>query len=112
MGSEFVARIPLLPTSRLPRPKAQFPAAAEDPFPRNHRVLIVDDNEDAAESMALLIRAWYHKVSVVHDATSALDRVGDFNPEAVLVDIGLPDMNGYELAGCSGRPRMAQSCIW
>jgi CheY-like chemotaxis protein len=48
--------------------------------------------------MAFLVRSWGHDISVVHDGTAALERIADFKPEAALVDIGLPDMNGYELA--------------
>jgi CheY-like chemotaxis protein len=61
-------------------------------------VLIVDDNVDAGDSMAALVRAWGHTVAVARDATEALALAVDFKPETALVDIGLPGMNGYELA--------------
>jgi CheY-like chemotaxis protein/two-component sensor histidine kinase len=96
-GTEFVVRIPLLPSSRLPKQNEGHAHAAAAEL-RTRRVLIVDDNVDSAESMALLVRLWGHEVHVVHDATAALDRIDDFKPEAALVDIGLPGMNGYELA--------------
>jgi two-component system CheB/CheR fusion protein len=96
-GSEFIVRIPLLPPSRLPKQGEEHTHAPEAAS-RARRVLIVDDNLDSAESMAFLVRSWGHDVSVVHDGTAALERIADFKPEAALVDIGLPDMNGYELA--------------
>lgn len=96
-GSEFVVRIPLLPEApRVQERDASVPAAADGS--RARRVLIVDDNRDAAESLALLVRSWGHQSSVAHDAAQALDIAGSFSPETALVDIGLPDMDGYELA--------------
>jgi len=97
-GSEFVVRIPLLPRSKLAQPKSAPTVALENPMHHSRLVLIVDDNIDSAESMALLIRSWGHEVSMVNDAASALERAVIFDPEAALIDIGLPDMNGYELA--------------
>jgi two-component system CheB/CheR fusion protein len=96
-GSEFVVRIPLLPPSRVPK-RFEDRAHAPEVEPAKRRVLIVDDNVDSAESTALLVRSWGHDVTVVHDAAAALDHIAAFRPEAALVDIGLPDMNGYELA--------------
>jgi CheY-like chemotaxis protein len=62
------------------------------------RVLIVDDNVDSAESMAMLIRSWGHEANVAHSAMSALEIAERFAPETALLDIGLPDMDGYALA--------------
>jgi CheY-like chemotaxis protein len=61
-------------------------------------VLIVDDNTDSAEALALLARSWGHEVAVAHDGPGALVLAERFAPESVLVDIGLPGMDGYELA--------------
>jgi CheY-like chemotaxis protein len=61
-------------------------------------VLIVDDNGDAVESMALLARSWGHEVAVARDGPSALALAEKFAPETALVDIGLPGMDGHELA--------------
>jgi CheY-like chemotaxis protein len=61
-------------------------------------VLIVDDNDDSAESMAGLVRAWGHEAAVAHDAVEALTLATTFAPDTAFVDIGLPGMNGYELA--------------
>jgi CheY-like chemotaxis protein len=76
-----------------------LPAAALRPAPRRgRRVLIVDDNDDGAESLALVVRSWGHDVAVAKDATEALALAAEFSPETALLDIGLPGMNGYELA--------------
>jgi two-component system, sensor histidine kinase len=62
------------------------------------RVLVVDDNVDAAEMMAMLLELDGHDVRVAHDADSALSMAGEFAPDVGLFDIGLPDTDGYELA--------------
>lgn len=62
------------------------------------RVLVVDDNADAAEMMATLLELDGHEVRVAHDAESALAVADQFDPEVGLFDIGLPQMDGYELA--------------
>jgi PAS domain S-box-containing protein len=91
-GSVFEIRLP-----RIARPVAA--AAAEvsvkvDP----RRVLIVDDNTDAADSLAMLLTFQGHETRVAYGAKEALACVGSFRPEVGLLDIGLPEMDGYELA--------------
>ena len=61
-------------------------------------MLIVDDNADSAESMALLARLWGHEAVIARDGPQALALAKDFRPETALLDIGLPGMDGYELA--------------
>jgi CheY-like chemotaxis protein len=68
------------------------------PVPTGRRVLVVDDNADAAEMMAMLLELDGHDVRVAHDARSALDVASEFAPHVGLFDIGLPDADGYELA--------------
>jgi CheY-like chemotaxis protein len=58
----------------------------------------VDDNRDSADSMALLLSASGHRVRVANDGLQALNAVPEFGPEVILLDIGLPGMNGYEVA--------------
>jgi CheY-like chemotaxis protein len=62
------------------------------------RVLVVDDSHDAAESMALILQLRGHEVQIAHDGPSALTLARSFHPHAVLLDIGLPGMDGYEVA--------------
>jgi CheY-like chemotaxis protein len=95
-GSEFCIRLPVLPTTVAEIDTRAERAAALDGPPR--RVLVVDDNADAADSAAMLLRLSGHQVEVAHDGHSALEAARAFRPEIVLLDIGLPGMNGYEVA--------------
>jgi CheY-like chemotaxis protein len=61
-------------------------------------VLIVDDNEDTTETAALLFGAWDHEIRVAQTGPEALQIASDFEPEVILMDIGLPEMEGYEVA--------------
>lgn len=61
-------------------------------------VLIVDDNEDTTETAALLFGAWDHEIRVAHTGPEALQVASDFEPEVILLDIGLPEIDGYEVA--------------
>jgi CheY-like chemotaxis protein len=65
---------------------------------RKRRLLVVDDNRDAAESMSMLLQMWGHEVAFVYDGPSALETAEQWRPEAVFLDIGLPGMDGYEVA--------------
>jgi signal transduction histidine kinase/CheY-like chemotaxis protein len=97
-GSVFSVR---LPASSLPA-KLQgadpAPAAARSSRPSARRVLLVDDNEDAADLLALSLTAAGHTVRTAYDGPSALLALAAFAPEVALLDIGLPAMDGYELA--------------
>ena len=67
-------------------------------FRSPRRVLIVDDNVDAAESLRMLLELSGHTVAVEYGGAAALDAVESFRPDVVLLDIGLPDVDGYEVA--------------
>jgi PAS domain S-box-containing protein len=97
-GSEFVLRLPALPGGRAEGARAEQPAEAAPAGEAPRRVLVVDDNIDAAESAAALLRRRGHTVRTVHDGASVLAAVRDFRPEVLLLDLGLPDMTGYEVA--------------
>jgi CheY-like chemotaxis protein len=71
--------------------------AASFPQPK-HRILVADDNEDAAVSLAMLLRLQNHEVHTVHDGLAAVDAAAAFQPNLVLLDIGMPKLNGYEAA--------------
>ena len=62
------------------------------------RVLVVDDNRDATETMAMLLGIWGHDTRSAHDGPSALGIAQEFQPEVILLDIGLPGMDGFEVA--------------
>src|SRR6202035_1696475 len=95
-GSEFVVRWPLS-TEEAPA-NVKTPPEKAPASERTVRVLIVDDNVDAAESLAMLLRLWGHEVAVAHDGPGALRAAETQPPEVALLDIGLPGMDGYELA--------------
>ncbi len=63
------------------------------------RVLIVDDLRDAADTLALLISMWGHEVVVAYDAIGALEEAAAHPPDVVLLDLDMPQMNGFDLAG-------------
>ena len=103
-GSEFVLRLPALPIA----PIASSPPRPDAPARHAHalRVLVVDDNEDAAELLGEALAAAGHEVRIAHDAPEALAAARDFAPEVAVLDIGLPVMDGYELASrLRGDPR-------
>lgn len=95
-GSEFIVRMPRAPADSVSPP-------ATDPEPSDAgsdalRVLVVDDNEDAADMLAVLLQADGHSVATAYRAADALARVRHWRPDVAIVDIGLPDMDGYEIA--------------
>ena len=99
-GSEFIVRLPAVPG---PRAAASQPAreAARPPkaaAARPKRVLVVDDNIDAADSIVLILRGAGYEVSCAYDGPSVLPAARNFRPDVVVLDIGLPGMDGYEVA--------------
>ena len=96
-GSEFIVRLPALaPEARRSGPPPREASAKDARPPR--RILIVDDAADAAASMSELLSRWGHEVRLSHNGPEALAAAGAFQPEFVLLDIGLPDMDGFEVA--------------
>jgi CheY-like chemotaxis protein len=73
-------------------------AAAPDRSGRSLRILVVEDNIDTAETLAQLLELWGHEVRVAHSGAEAIASAAPFRPEVVLLDIGLPGMNGFEVA--------------
>jgi len=98
-GSEFIVRFPAEPRAmeELPGP-ADSPAREANPEPGERRVLIVDDNVDAAESIAIFLESAGFSTRCVYDGVSALLVASAYKPNAVVLDIGLPDITGYEVA--------------
>jgi PAS domain S-box-containing protein len=94
-GSEFVVRLPTLAMAPTP---ADGAGRTDRRAAAPRRVLIVDDNVDAAEMLALLLQTEGHEVRTAHDGPAALRSAETFNPEVVFLDIGLPRMDGYEVA--------------
>ena len=96
-GSEFLVRLPLKPEQPIVRPLADAKAAAPRHGPRR-RILVVDDNRDAAQALKLLLETDGHEVRVAADGAGGLALARQYKPEVALLDIGLPSMDGYELA--------------
>jgi len=96
-GSEFVVRLPVL--TAIPQP-AQAGPEHHGVASRtgSQRILIVDDNVDAAESMALLLQLNGHEVMIAEDGSSAQVLSSTFHPKVILLDIGLPGLDGYSVA--------------
>jgi PAS domain S-box-containing protein len=100
-GSEFIIWLPVVKSEHAVPLATPSRTAGLPPVPpgRALRILVVDDNVDAAQSLALLLRAYGHEVvDLVHDGPSAVEAILTKKPSVVLLDIGLPGMNGYEVA--------------
>ena len=93
-GSEFVVRLPCLPSTPPEKPVDSFEPPATPG--RRVRILVVDDNRDSAVSMALLLQLEGHEVLTAHDGNTALEISLRERPDFVLLDIGLPGLNGYQ----------------
>jgi PAS domain S-box-containing protein len=95
-GAEFTVRLPLVPQSARTEGAAADRAGAR--LMARRRVLVVDDNADAAASLALLLQFSGHEVHVAHEGEAALRLADAVRPDAVLLDVGMPGMDGYEVA--------------
>jgi CheY-like chemotaxis protein len=90
-GSTFAIRLPLAKGN--PDPRESVVQAGN----RQRRILVVDDNNDAADSLAILLEIEGHQVQAVYTAEAALEKIEILKPDLVLLDIGLPRMSGYEV---------------
>jgi signal transduction histidine kinase/CheY-like chemotaxis protein len=95
-GSEFVVRLPVLQGVPI-APTMRAPATRTPHTLVSRRVLVVDDNADSAESLALLLRVGGHLVETAHDGHHAVELAERFQPDAILLDLGMPGMNGYDV---------------
>ena len=95
-GSEFVVRLPMLP-AKVASTEPLLPSATP-PKTCSLRVLMVDDNVDTVLSFSILLRAAGHEVRTAHDGPAAIQVALEYQPDVVLLDIGLPGLNGYEVA--------------
>lgn len=95
-GSEFVVRLPITHEAARPQPIT----SPHEPFATvtARRVLVVDDNRDAAESLAMFLKLSGHDTYIAHDGLEAVDKAAQLNPDIILLDIGLPKINGLEAA--------------
>jgi two-component system, sensor histidine kinase len=93
-GSEFIVSLPAIPAGAIVD-KLMVPVPAKLPA---RRILVVDDNRDAADTLGALLSALGATVSVAHSGRAALEALDTFHPDALVLDIGMPEMDGYEVA--------------
>jgi PAS domain S-box-containing protein len=97
-GSTFLVTLPLAGASQLPELEAR--RVDGDAANRNNpiRIMLVDDNVDAVETLSMLLEGDSHRILVAHSGKEALRSIAEFKPEIVFLDIGMPEMNGYEVS--------------
>ncbi len=109
-GAEFTVRVPIAAEGTQAVPVA--PSSATTPAsPRSLRVLVVDDNIDSADLLALVVGRLGHTVRTAHDGDSAAEAFRAFAPDVALLDVGLPGTNGYELARAFRREMGSAVCL-
>jgi signal transduction histidine kinase len=96
-GAQFSVRLPVVAAAGVSA-RPQQTGRREIEIEQALRVLVIDDNEDAADMLATLLTAWGQQARVARDGHSALELLPDFRPDIVFLDIGLPRLNGYEIA--------------
>jgi PAS domain S-box-containing protein len=97
MGSEFIVRLPVANVPLAREPEAP-PSRTTATSAQKRRILVVDDNRDAADSLALMLKVVGHETRTAYDGLEATQAAAAILPEVILLDIGLPKMNGYEVA--------------
>ena len=103
-GASFVVRLPLASAAEIAQPETE-PGTRSEP----RRILVVDDNQDAADSLCLLLQSAGHSVQVAFDGDAALRIAQQFEPELVFLDIGMPKTNGYDAARLMRAERWGKS---
>jgi signal transduction histidine kinase/ActR/RegA family two-component response regulator len=95
-GSEIIVRLPL--AVEAPQPDTLSPLTSTEPSPVvKRRILVVDDNVDGAESLAMLLEVCGHETHVAHDGVAAVEAADRVRPDVILLDIGLPKLNGFDV---------------
>lgn len=97
-GSEFIVYLPIDEKYKKVVEKNDIVVPAKKSYFSNVRILIVDDNYDITNSLSILLTSWKMNVQTVNNGNGVLEIIGEFNPHLILLDIGLPDMDGYEVA--------------
>jgi two-component system, chemotaxis family, CheB/CheR fusion protein len=115
-GSEFIVRLPIAVETDTP---ASRPMAAQSVATTPLRILIVDDNRDSADMLATLLKFTGHETFTAHDGLTAVEAAAKLDPDVILLDIGLPVLNGYEAArrirehqGLKRRPLLVALTGW
>ena len=103
-GSEFIVRLPLL--IRVPETDLICEVQPREHAPSGYRILVVDDNEDSADTLSKLVQLAGNEIALAHDGVEAIEKAESFRPHAILLDIGLPKMNGYDAC------RIIKDALW
>jgi CheY-like chemotaxis protein len=96
-GAEFVVRLPL--TGNPVKPETVPADHSSEANGTAHRILVVDDNADAADTLSMILRMYGHEIRTTHDGASAVAEAAKFKPEIIFLDLGMPGIDGYETAG-------------
>ena len=111
-GSRFIVRLPRSVRVAALASAATRPAGPRG-APRRHRILVADDNKDAADSLASMLRLAGHEVAIAYDGRDAVSLAQDFRPDVALLDIGMPRMNGYDTAlAMRSQPQSAPAVLF
>jgi CheY-like chemotaxis protein len=98
-GSEFEVRLPIKTGRQPPKVTRQSPPSAQPTTAtQRRRILVVDDNQDAANVLSMMLRLMGHETRIAHDGLAAVEQAQNFRPQLVLLDLGMPKLNGYEAA--------------
>ena len=92
-GSEFLVRLPVVVGARVQPPADRNDGSG---LASSHRILIVDDNRDGADSLSEMLKIMGNDTRTAYDGEAAVSAAGEFRPDVVLLDIGLPKLNGYD----------------
>jgi signal transduction histidine kinase len=95
-GSQFVVSLPIATKVAMPAESPQQSAKPEKIF--KHRILIADDNVDVAEAFEIMLQTLGHEVAVAHDGLEAVEKAAMFLPDVIVLDVGMPKLNGYDAA--------------
>jgi PAS domain S-box-containing protein len=95
-GSEFVVRLPI--SVEAPKPPPPQPVVGEPPVTTVRRILVVDDNRDSVEFLTMLLNLTGYETQTAQDGLQAMETATTFRPDVILLDIGLPKLNGYDVA--------------
>ncbi|MEO6709586.1 MAG: response regulator [Planctomycetota bacterium] len=97
-GSEFIVQLPLIPARAADVPKPSEEDSTTSSAVPGRKILVVDDNVDAADALAMLLRHTGHRVQTAHSGADAVSQTQRFLPQVIFLDLGMPGMNGYEAA--------------
>jgi CheY-like chemotaxis protein len=97
-GSEFAVRLPIMAHGVVHASQAPPPMEATSPNAVARRVLVADDNVDAAQTLAMILNVAGYETQITHDGPSTLTSAATFRPQVIFLDIGMPGMDGYETA--------------